>query len=90
MSGYDLDAANAEWAALQRDIGYQKRKAHETFDQLWESGLMTRSEAYAWLRDTTGIAHIADVGPEGCREVRRACRRAFPWLYILLALESAW
>jgi hypothetical protein len=26
-----------------------RAKAHESFDQLWRSGLMTRSDAYRWL-----------------------------------------
>ena len=48
-------------------------EAHRSFDQLYTSGIMTRSEAYQWLSDMIGLplkkAHIGDMGEYYCRLV---------------------
>lgn len=52
----------------KQDIGRARRLAHSWFDCLWEEGLMTRDEAYAWLAEqleiTTEDCHFSafDVG----------------------------
>jgi hypothetical protein len=35
--------------ASDDDLRILRGKAHRVFDPLWQDGLMTRSEAYAWL-----------------------------------------
>jgi hypothetical protein len=48
--------ANAHLRAL-------RSKAHESFDLLWDGGPLTRSEAYAWLRQKMNLpAELAHIG----------------------------
>ena len=46
-------------------------RAHATFDLLWKQpgGRMSRSEAYAWMKERTGIEHIADMNEEQCEDL---------------------
>jgi hypothetical protein len=46
-------------------------RAHMTFDKLWKQpgGRMSRSEAYAWMKERTGIEHIADMNEEQCEDL---------------------
>lgn len=48
-------------------------RAHEVFDELWKSGLMSRKAAYAWLARAMelppGRAHIAQFNVEQCERV---------------------
>lgn len=47
-------------------------KAHRAFDALWKNGLLSRKEAYVWLREEMGWAvqpHIGDMGIAECRRV---------------------
>lgn len=50
-----------------------KQAAHASFDSLWKSRQMTRSQAYAWLAQTLGISpancHIGMFDEDGCRAV---------------------
>lgn len=46
--------------------------AHAVFDRLWENGQMSRSQAYAWMRDATGFSHIARLDESQCAELIRA------------------
>lgn len=52
-----------------------RQRAHNSFNKLYESGLMTRKEAYIWLADRimlpAGQAHIAEFGEYYCLEVIR-------------------
>lgn len=53
-------------------------QAHEAFDRLWKpGGLMTRAQAYQWLRHrlnmTTEECHIGKFDYEQCQQVVRAC-----------------
>lgn len=47
--------------------------AHAAFDQLWQSGRMTRKAAYSWLARTTNLtpssAHIAKMDRAQCEAV---------------------
>ena len=47
--------------------------AHAAFDELWRSGLMTRSAAYRWLRQSMRLsakeAHIARFSQSQCKRV---------------------
>lgn len=54
-------------------------EAHQQFDQLHKSGLMTRQEAYRWLAYTVQApmshAHIGHLGEYYCRVVIRESRK---------------
>lgn len=57
------------------DVKMARVMAHSTFDQLWKSGHMTRSQAYAWLAHnmcmTKENAHIANFNLEQCNQVKK-------------------
>ncbi len=52
-----------------------RRQAHRSFNKLFESGLMTRKDAYVWLSDRmmlpAGMTHIGELGEYYCGEVIR-------------------
>ena len=54
-----------------------KRQAHAAFDPIWREGLMSRTEAYAWLSRTLKIpgkeCHIGMFSAETCQAVVEAC-----------------
>jgi hypothetical protein len=56
-----------------------RHDAHRAFDQLWESGAMTRRQAYRWLQVTLGLsddeAHIARLDVAQCAELTAAAKR---------------
>ena len=51
--------------------------AHGAFDVLWQSGSMSRGEAYQWLADQLGIpkheCHMVYFDEVTCDRVRRIC-----------------
>jgi len=51
--------------------------AHKAFDPIWQSGEMTRSEAYRWLAGEMGLSskacHMVRMNADQCREVVRIC-----------------
>lgn len=51
--------------------------AHAAFKRLWESGLMTKRQAYRWLQVQFGLpeseAHIAKFSTFRCEQVIRLC-----------------
>lgn len=57
-----------------------RKKAHEVFDPIWRKGLLSRSQAYAWLADQLGIrveeCHISWFDAETCEKVIRICRKS--------------
>lgn len=60
--------ANAETRAA-------RKKAKSVFNPLWEDGVMTRNEAYAWLAEQLGIERV-DECHIGWFEIR-TCHRVF-------------
>jgi len=56
-----------------KELRQKKRAAHKTFDPLWKSGHMTRSEAYEWLSKKLGVekehCHIGMFNTEMCNKV---------------------
>ena len=59
-----------------------RRRAHREFDSLWQSGRMSRSDAYAWLSSELDIppaeCHIGMFGLRECQAVVDAvCRLEF-------------
>ncbi|WP_258081898.1 DUF3268 family zinc-finger domain-containing protein [Xanthomonas arboricola] len=65
--------ANAETRQL-------KMRAHEAFDPRWKSGGMKRKDAYAWLRERTGLdareCHIGWMSDADLRRVIEICEGA--------------
>ena len=56
-----------------------RREAHQSFDRLYQSGLMTRNDAYAWLaamlQAPLSQAHIGYLREHYCRQViEESCR----------------
>lgn len=53
--------------------------AHQTFDQLWKSGIFTRNQAYQWIADKLGLSlqqtHIALFGEYFCDQVIAESRK---------------
>ena len=60
------------------ELRHWKKAAHSAFDKVWESGRMSRAEAYKWLSDKLridpGECHIGmfDVGV--CKSVVSVCK----------------
>jgi hypothetical protein len=51
-----------------------RMRAHDAFDRLWKSGVMKRSEAYAWLKRELGVekaVHMAEMTTEECLKVEK-------------------
>lgn len=57
----------------------EKQKAHRSFDPLWKSGEMSRSDAYSWLAHKLGITkkecHIGLFDIDMCRKVVVVCQQ---------------
>lgn len=60
------------------DLRMAKRTAHLVFDPLWQSGLMTRVQAYAWLAARMGMPiddmHIGNLDVHQCHQVVSLCK----------------
>lgn len=59
-----------------------RMRAHQVFDRFWQSGQMSRKQAYRWLARQMGIpvqrCHIILFSEGDCMEVVKICsRRAF-------------
>lgn len=65
------------------DGALRKRRveAHKALDKLWQSGLMSRKEAYRLLQLSMGLpedeAHIAKFSMERCQQVIDLCGQFF-------------
>jgi hypothetical protein len=59
-----------------------KQQAHAAFDPLWQTGQMSRKEAYRWLAETLAIpaeeAHVGLFDVDRCRALVEAVRRLRP------------
>lgn len=62
--------------------------AHEVFDRLWKCRVMTRTEAYRWLREAMGLTantgHISSLNTEQCKLLEEKMREEFPDLFLSL------
>lgn len=60
-----------------KSLRQKRRQAHIALNQLWERGLMTRKEAYRWLRVQLGLpeseAHIGRFSEFRCEQVIDLC-----------------
>lgn len=58
-----------------------KQAAHAAFDPLWKSGRMSRTKAYRWLQEQTGLdardCHIGWMSDDQLRSVVRICEAAY-------------
>lgn len=56
-----------------------RRACHEAFDPLWQSGSMTRSDAYKWLASAMGVswrkAHVGHFDLEQCKKMLSLVRQ---------------
>lgn len=54
-----------------------KVAAHAAFDPMWKSGRITRKQAYAWLREQTGLSerdcHMGWMSDEDLKRVAEVC-----------------
>lgn len=62
-----------------RPLRVKRMEAHESFNRLWKSGMMTRTAAYRWLQVQLGLppkdAHIAKLSKWRCEQVIRLCNQ---------------
>ena len=67
-----------------RPLRRKRIDAHRAFNRLWESGLMTKKQAYLWLQAKLGLpkqeAHIGKFSLFRCEEVISLCNDYFPAL----------
>lgn len=56
-----------------RPLRQLRKKAHAAFDPIWQSGVMTRKEAYDWMADRLKLsrdqAHIGMLSEEQCERL---------------------
>ena len=68
-----------EKAAPGSPLAEARMAAHSSFDVLWQSGHMSRSQAYRWLADQLGIkkddCHMVLFDEGTCHRVRALCDR---------------
>ena len=54
-----------------------KVAAHAAFDPMWKSGRITRKQAYAWLREQTGLSerdcHLGWMSVVDLKRVAEVC-----------------
>lgn len=66
-----------------RETRQARMDAHDAFDPLWQSGRMSRGEAYLWLQEqlglTPGECHIGRFTVEQCQAVVRAVASLGSW-----------
>ena len=64
------------------ELRYWKKKAHESFDKLWKSGKLSRSNAYVWLSRKLSIqqeqCHIGMFDVDQCKAVCAAVKNYEP------------
>lgn len=60
-----------------RELRHKRQLAHMAFNQLWESRLMTKKQAYLWLQAKLNLpeseAHIARFSERRCQQVIDLC-----------------
>lgn len=62
-----------------KELRELRKRAHQSFDPIWQSGLVSRKEAYAWLCDMLGLTynscHLALFGEDQCKKVIELCEK---------------
>lgn len=63
----------------EKQLAARRIMAHQAFDPIWQSGEMTRAEAYAWLADEMMMprekCHMEQMSVEQCDRVIEICTR---------------
>ncbi len=63
-----------------RSLRHKRMEAHRSFNWMWQSGTMTKAQAYRWLQVQLGLdnrqTHIAQFGPYACDQVIQICKQA--------------
>lgn len=59
-----------------RETREARIRAHEYFDVLWETGVLSRKRAYTWLARAMGrkSVHIGSLTKEECEQVVNLCK----------------
>ena len=61
----------------RQELRRKRQLAHAAFNRLWESGLMTKKQAYLWLQAKLDLpeseAHIARFSEWRCQQVIDLC-----------------
>ena len=59
------------------DLRNLRIRAHRRFDRIWQSGIMTRQDAYRWMADYFCLplreAHIGKFSEYRCQELIKKC-----------------
>lgn len=59
------------------ELRQARRKAHSTFDEVWQTGVKSRKDAYIWLSEKLGIkrknCHIGSFDKAMCDRVVEIC-----------------
>jgi len=60
-----------------------RHRAHKAFDRLWQSGTMSRGNAYAWMAKYLRVktANISSLDEEECEQVIIAMEKQWPELF---------
>lgn len=60
-----------------RELRNARHRAHQLFDQIWKTGIMSRSQAYQWMRYKFGLSaaqgHIAKFSDYYCEQLIQMC-----------------
>lgn len=61
-------------------------EAHEVFDRIWKTKVMTRTQAYSWLCHVMGLeskaGHIALFDVDQCNSLQGKIQEEFPDLFL--------
>lgn len=67
-----------------KNLRCKRIEAHKAFNRLWESGLMSKKQAYRWLQASLALpeqeAHIGRFSTFRCEQVIQMCGNFFPTL----------
>lgn len=60
-----------------KELRSARHRAHQLFDQIWKTGIMSRSQAYLWMRNKFGLnaahGHIAKFSDYYCEQLIQMC-----------------
>ena len=77
--GTDPKTKKPHGEVANMELRTARQKVHSAFDVMWESGDMTRDEAYTWLADVLKIerdeCHIAKFSLETCNKIVKLCSK---------------
>ncbi len=63
------------------DLRNKRIKAHQAFGKMWQSGIMTKRQAYLWMQGKFGLnedqAHIGKFGEYMCDELIKVCNEVY-------------